>query len=525
MSLEEPVVKVPGEGDSKKPTVATPIPAQAAMVAAAHLPRTLWGGTPAMRAAGKLYLPQEPKESNPAYANRLKRAVLYNAFRRTVLSLRGRPFRDGLQLSEAVPEKVEAWSRNIDLTGRSLGVFARDLLADAMVTGLSHVLVEYPPAAVDGEGRPVKRRLDEEQKANHRPWLVNLPVESVIGWRSKLVGGSRVLTQVRIREWKTIDDGDYGVKVRKQIRVLEPGRFRVFIGGGRDGEDWSKPRLIAQGPTSLDTIPLFTFYTNQTGFMQARPPLQDLANLNERHWQAASDHAHIVHVANFPFLFLSGDLRGQEDDEDLVLDDEVDRVGDTAEGVGHGADSDLALGPNVLLQGKANASLSFVEHTGDAISAGERYIEKLEEQMALLGMDLLIPRVGGPESATGRVIDLEESISDLEAMTMALVGVVSDALRMAGKLGAIDLPEGEDLVAVGEGLGLSVKDATDLDALKFARLNRDISRKQYILELKRRRVLDLAYDGEKDLAEIENESPDIGVGVTGEGDTLPGGGE
>ena len=170
------------------------------------------------------------------------------------------------------------------------------------------------------------------------------------------------------------------------------------------------------------------------------------------------------------------------------------------------------------------STLTFVEHDGKAIAAGEAYISRLESQMGQLGLDLLIPRVGGPETATGRAIDFDEQISDLEAMIMAEVGVISDALRSAGKMDGTSLPEDDDLVSVGENLGLSIKDATDIDALKFARLNRDISRLQYVRELKRRRVLEPDYDADADLIEIDNESPDVGMGVTGEGDTLPGSG-
>ena len=43
----------------------------------------LLGGTPAMRAAGLAYLPQQPRENDEDYAYRLSTATLFPAYART----------------------------------------------------------------------------------------------------------------------------------------------------------------------------------------------------------------------------------------------------------------------------------------------------------------------------------------------------------------------------------------------------------------------------------------------------------
>ena len=59
-------------------TVATPTGTVIAAESARALPRTLMGGTDAMRVKGTVYLPQEMAESTTAYQIRLKRSFLFN---------------------------------------------------------------------------------------------------------------------------------------------------------------------------------------------------------------------------------------------------------------------------------------------------------------------------------------------------------------------------------------------------------------------------------------------------------------
>ena len=50
----------------------------------------------------------------------------------------------------------------------------------------------------------------------------------VYGWRLDREVNYGNLTQVRIGEKAVVPDGEFGEKVYDQIRVIEPGRYRVF---------------------------------------------------------------------------------------------------------------------------------------------------------------------------------------------------------------------------------------------------------------------------------------------------------
>src|SRR5690606_8155183 len=103
----------------------------------------VYGGTFTMRDAGKRYLPQHPKEEDDAYKDRLRRAKLFNAFRRTVKGLTGLVFRKDPQIGDDVPEPIVGHLDNIDLTGRDLATFAKALFKSKTKLGHAHILVDW----------------------------------------------------------------------------------------------------------------------------------------------------------------------------------------------------------------------------------------------------------------------------------------------------------------------------------------------------------------------------------------------
>src|SRR5262249_31977754 len=155
--------------------------------------------------------------------------------------------------------------------------------------------------------------------------------------------GVETLTQVRIKECVTEPDGEFAEKDVKQIKELEPGRWRTF----RKGQD-GKWTLHQHGTMSLNKVALAPVYINRTSLMCGAPPLEKLAELNVAHWQSSSDQRNILHVARVPILF----------------------------GAGFGEDAQVTVGAATMMRSSdPNAKLSYVEHTGAAIGAGQAEID------------------------------------------------------------------------------------------------------------------------------------------------------
>lgn len=437
------------------PNVATPSAAQAAIADAAALPRALMGGTKAMRAAGEKYLPKEPAETVEAYANRLKRTTLFNGFGKTVSDMTGKVFAKPIVLKDNVPEQIRTMAENVDLTGRHINVFARDVFYDALQPGVSYILVDMPPA----EGKT--RTVAQERAEGRRPYLVHIPVERLIGWKSDTVNGAETLTQVRILECVYEPDGPFHEKEIEQVRVLEPGTWATWR-RGKEADEWVP---YANGMNSLKKIAIVPVYTNRTGFMTGSPPLNDLADTNVAHWQSQSDQRNILHVARVPILF----------------------------GAGIAEDSQFVIGANAMIRtSNPDAKLEFVEHTGNAIDSGDKDLKNLEFQMQTLGLQLLVPTPGG-KTATGEARDDSKENSPLAMMARSLGDAIEEAFGLMGEYIGLGPDQGGE-VDVNKDFGILAGALTDIPNILSAKAAGVIDQETALAELKRRGFLSDSVD-------------------------------
>jgi hypothetical protein len=355
---------------------------------------SLLGGTKKMREAASIFLPKWNREEPNDYAYRLKTTVLFNCFGHTVDGLGGKPFVRPLGWSGDMSPEVAAWFPNIDLTGRSFHVFSQEVFKFAIAYGMSHFLIDYP--VMTGV-----RTVAEEKAMGARPYLIHVKANQILGWRSTVQNGGEVLTQVRILEHVEDDDGPFATKMVEQVRVLEPGTWKTYrqkpapplstqVGPPQDSPMmW---QIHEQGVTSLNFIPLITFYARRTGFMTADSPLIDIADINIQHWQVGSDMYSVLHTASVPILTVTG---VEKDDE---------------------GSAPLEIGSKSALLLPAGAEAKFTEHTGKAIASAVTALGTMEEQMRLLGAELLVKKPG-QATATQATLDTSQQRSELQAIT------------------------------------------------------------------------------------------------------------
>lgn len=422
----------------------------------------LRGGTETMREAGRLYLPQEPKESDAAYAIRLQRSVLFNATNRTIETLASKPFTKPVTLSEDMPPDVEEWMENVDLQGNTIDTFGLQVFDAALADGLTHILVDYP--IVDR-----KLTLREERDSKLRPYAVHLSPRNVLGWRVESQHGREVITQLRFQEVVEVPDGDFGVKEVQRIRVIEPYRQRVYE--RTEGADYM---LVTDVPTSMKEVPLVTIYTKRTGALTAKPPLLDLMYLNVTHWQSSSDQRNILHVARVPLLFGRG-----FNDQDVT---------------------DLEIGASRMIYNPETSSdLKYVEVAGNAIDAGRQDMNDLKDEMGALGLELIMSNRPGALTATEKSIDTAQSDSALVVLSRQLENGLNNMMRYFGEwikrdVGSISLHTDFHIVP-GK--------TTDAELLFKSRVNGDITAETYWHELQRRGILSEDFDSKEEKKQLE----------------------
>lgn len=448
---------------------------------------TLMGGTEAMRAAERTYLPQHAEESNGNYNERLDRNTLFNMFELTLDSLVGKPFVEPIKLNSDVPPEIadpeKGFWKNIDLQGANLTSFSREWLRDAIAKGFSAILIDMP---VLNPEEKLLRTKEDDLKENRRPYWTLIRPENIIFAYAETVNGVEVLKHVRIAEVETTMVGFSEVQAQR-IRVLEPGRWELWeLQQQEDKKDpiWVK---IDEGLSDLDYIPLVLFYANRSGFMTSKPPLEDLAHLNVRHWQSTSDQINILTVARFPMLAVSGAQMAQ------------------------GQQESMAIGPRQLLATRdANGKFYYVEHTGKAIGAGETDLEKLEDKMASYGAEFLRRKIGG-RTATERSLDSSEAISPLKDMALRFMVALDTALKITADW--IKKPSGGTCLINTD---FTEEDANSaaISALTEMRKRGDISRWTFLEEMKRLEVVAADLDTQEEMEQIEWEAENLYVKPT-----------
>ena len=415
-----------------------------------RLLNVLMEGTAAMKRAGEEFLPREPEESQEAYNSRIEKTYLLNAFRRTVNYLSGEIFSRPLILQDDVPQEIKDLTENIDLEGNCLDVFAKRVFEAGLVDGVSAILVDHVQA-------PTNLTIEEEKKQGVRPYWVHIPVGNILGWRIKTVAGKPIITQIRIKESVEIPKGKYGTESVPRIRVINLGSYQVYedTSGGKEKE-W---KLVESGETTFtDEIPLVIFRPGEKiTHMTARSPLEDLAYLNLAHYQSNSDQTTILHHARVPLLF------GK-----MIADDPTK----------------IVIGPRRMIHSNhEDASLVFVEHSGQAIGAGRDDLDDLEQRMALWGLQLLMPKTGRI-TATEKALSSSENDCTLKTYALQFKDSLETALGHTAKW--LKLEKGGSVVVNTEFRLLTTADADILIKSKMAGI---LPRRTVLQEFLRRGII------------------------------------
>ena len=258
-------------------------------------------GTEYLRENSEAFLPLEPREDYDAYLARVNRSVFSPFTQRLIRAATGLVLRKPITLT-GDPYWTEMFKMNVDGCGSDLDEYARRILMCSLIYGQSHILVDYP--APSGA-----LTLAEERQQNRRPYWIEVDPTNLYGWRLDRESNYGNLIQVRLAEKAVLPDGQFGEKVYDQIRVIEPGKYRIFrkkeqieemydvadnsiTGNFEMGSADKDYKQVETGSFSLGEIPLVTIYSGKTDNLVSKPPLLDIAYLNLAHFQRQADLIH-----------------------------------------------------------------------------------------------------------------------------------------------------------------------------------------------------------------------------------------
>jgi hypothetical protein len=362
--------------------------------------RDAYAGSDAVKAGRELYLPRLDAMTDPEYNAYLLRALYYNATGRTVEGLSGAVFRKPPSLK--LPEELREHLEDVTLSGVSFDGFAAKIVEEDLKVGRAGILVDRPDTTV---------------AARNRPYWLKYDAEQVINWRTAIVDGDRVLSLIVLKECEETPDAidPFVTNTVDQYRVLQlVDRAKV----GQNGKSilevviWRKPKDGQWTPgvpiypqrrgEHLSFIP-FTFIgpTDITPDI-AKPPTQDLVDVNLSHFRSSADYEHGAHYTALPTPVASG-----------VKGDAVLKIGSS----------------QAWLLEDPQARAEFLEFKGEGLGALEKAMDRKEMLMAILGARLLEGQTSKQETASTVRMRHAGDESVLKKLALACSQGLTQALR------------------------------------------------------------------------------------------------
>jgi hypothetical protein len=388
------------------------------------------------------------------------------------------------------PYWTDVFAKNVDGSGSDLDEYARRMLTCSLTYGHCHTLVDFPAPTE-------ARSLAEERELNRRPYWIEIDPTNIYGWRLDREVNYGDLVQVRIKEKAVVPDGEFGEKVYDQIRVIEPGRYRVFrqveaskaMSGGFpypnafDATDTTSDyELVESGQFSLGEIPLVTTYADKVDTLTSKPPLLDIAYLNLAHFQRQADLIHSLHIASQPILVMEG------------WDDQT---------------KDTAVSVNYAMATAPGNKIYYVEPAASAFEAQSAEIKELQMQMATLGISTLSQQKFVAESADARRLDRIDTNSMLSSVSMDLEQSLQRCFNIAATYVGIEPPE----VQLSRDFNIERLIGQDIAALTSLFDQGVLGRDEFRQILVQGEILPTATEGEEIEEVIEPESTEEGTEV------------
>ena len=374
--------------------------------------RTIYKGGDSVKNERERFLPKLTDMEFDEYDNYLKRALFYNATKRTVDGLVGALFQKDPHLSYPTKndddlhkrqEEIDDFFDNLSLQKVPFTLLLKDICREVIIVGRVGILVDAQM---------------ESAERDEKIYLTQYTAESIINWHTEIIDSCPTLTLVVLKEVVKELKGKYKPKYKIQYRVLVLNKNMdsdnkyvyenyVYAEVTKDGkteyEEKAHNTPTMKGMT-FDKIP-FYFVNAESTTAEIHPsPINDLVNINISHYMSSADLEHGRHFTGLPTAWIAG-IDAQDAKNKSFY-------------IGSG---------KAWIAGDPRAKAGFLEFTGQGLSALENALKEKQDQMAVLGARLLeMPKAAVEASDTQKTRKSSEnsvlaSITDNVSLIMTRV--------------------------------------------------------------------------------------------------------
>ena len=276
--------------------------------------RAFMGESQEIRDGGETYLFRIGAEGDDSYDARLRLVAITNFFKRAVLASVGMLLQKEPELGGDMPKKLVQFSENIDLSGKHITVYARDLATDYIIDGVVGTLTDYPKlddpnldwskasqAAVIARETGGQLDSNDEEALGMRPFFVRYTRADILKVVYAKINGATDKVLVVLRETSEKLDGSFGIKSVVRYRVFKRTQagvtWEVWEG---EGSDTSVRRIINPTPLRVGGQVAKRIPFSLMGDFDGLPPLENLADLNIEHHNLKTNRRNIEMLAMVP---------------------------------------------------------------------------------------------------------------------------------------------------------------------------------------------------------------------------------
>jgi hypothetical protein len=458
----------------------------------------LVAGYKALKAAGQKYLTKFRHEDQADYNERLEFTKFTNVYRDIIESLSSKPFEEQISLVEGegenkktIPQQITDFVQNVDGASNSMTVFSALTMFNAINSAIDWIYVDYPK--VDTE---VVRTQQDLIDRGIRPFWTHVLGRNVLEAKSEVIDGAETLIKMRILEPGMPNH----VRVFERIMTTEPPFAKpvakVVWALFRELPADSGPRRyvkVDEGTITIGVIPLVPVITGRRNgrSFKVDPAMVDAADVSIQLYQQESGLKFAKTMTAYPMLAANG-IKAPRGPDGKVLP--------------------LAVGPNRVLYGEPDGagnsgSWGYVQPDAATLTFLKEDIKQTMDQLRELGRQPLTAQSGNLTVVTTQV-----AASKSRSACALWAGALEDALENALKITCMWLnikkeTYDPDVNVYKEFDDFSGDQAGEISALQAMRTARDLSYKNYIKELKRRKVLRADLDPDQNTEELLEETP------------------
>jgi hypothetical protein len=242
-------------------------------------------GESQMKAKTITYLPEFEieKEDSNRYTSYVYRAVFDNITGRSLAGFSGSIFRK--QPVIELPTELEYLLENANGEGLGLVELIQFSCDEDMTAGTIGFLVDYPVVdlQIDAETESIIN-----PQASLKPYIF----ESILNFKTSVVNGKTILSQVVLQESINIETGEFETETEIQYRVLGIDGTGYYQQVYDDAHNQKTERVYPTktGKELFDYIPFYFIGAANNLYKFDKPMLYDIATLNVAHYRNSADH-------------------------------------------------------------------------------------------------------------------------------------------------------------------------------------------------------------------------------------------